>query len=231
MARATRKKPPKTPGDTAPEGPPAPDWAAAMEQQVLDAALKLVPREGWTSLMTRNAGKAVGLSAGDTELLLPQGPADLAALLSRRHDATALAALGDPEGLKIRERIARGVAARLEAACADEAAVRRLNGWFTLPQHMALGARLAWESADRLWRWAGDTATDENHYSKRMLLAGILSGALALRFSAGAEAAKAFTDARIENVMAFEKWKATTSFRPSEIANRFAEALGRRRYQ
>ena len=40
---------------------------------------------------------------------------------------------------------------------------------------MPLGLRLAWESADALWRWAGDTATDENHYSKRVLLAGILS--------------------------------------------------------
>jgi ubiquinone biosynthesis protein COQ9 len=95
---------------------------------------------------------------------------------------------------------------------------------------MALGARLTWETADKLWRWAGDVATDENHYSKRVLLAGILSGALAIRLSSGAAAAKTFTDRRIENVMAFEKWKATTSFRPSEIANRFAEALGRRRY-
>jgi ubiquinone biosynthesis protein COQ9 len=228
MARATRKKS----AETAAEAPPAQDWAAGAEQLVLDAALKLIPLEGWTSLMAMRAGKACGLSAGETELLLPQGPADLAALLSRRHDAAALAALGklDPSTLKIRERIATGVAARLEAACADEAAVRRLNGWFTLPQNMALGARLAWESADKIWRWAGDVATDENHYTKRVLLAGILSGALAIRLSSGAEAAKTFTDRRIENVMAFEKWKATTSFKPSQMIARFAESLGRMRY-
>jgi ubiquinone biosynthesis protein COQ9 len=223
MARATPKKPAEAPVE---------DWAAATEQQVLDQALRLVPHEGWTSRMAKLAGKAAGLSEGETELLLPHGPADLAALLSRRHDSRALEALAafDPASLKIRERIARGVAARIEAAMADEVAVRRLNGWFALPQNMALGARLAWETADKLWRWAGDVATDENHYSKRVLLAGILSGALAIRLSSGAAAAKTFTDRRIENVMAFEKWKATTSFRPSEIANRFAEALGRRRY-
>jgi ubiquinone biosynthesis protein COQ9 len=223
MARATPKKPAEAPVE---------DWAAAMEQQVLDQALRLVSREGWTSRMARLAGKAAGLSAGETELLLPQGAADLAALLSRRHDAKALDALAalDPAALKIRERIARGVAARIDAALVDEIAVRRLNGWFALPQNMALGARLAWETADKIWRWAGDVATDENHYSKRVLLAGILSGALAVRLSSGPAAAKTFTDRRIENVMAFEKWKATTSFRPSEIANRFAEALGRRRY-
>lgn len=216
---------------SAPDTPP-PDWAAATEQRLLDATLEIVPHEGWTSRMAAMAGKACGLSPGETELLLPQGPADLAALLSRRHDAQALRALAavDPKTLKIRERIARGVEARLAAAAADEAAVRRWTGFLALPQHMALGARLAWESADVLWRWAGDTATDENHYSKRALLAGILTGALAIRLSSGREAALAFTDRRIANVMAFEKWKATTKLKPSEMMDSVAGALGRMRY-
>ena len=34
------------------------------------------------------------------------------------------------------------------------------------------GARLAWRSADRIWRLAGDKATDFNHYSKRTILIG-----------------------------------------------------------
>jgi ubiquinone biosynthesis protein COQ9 len=211
---------------------PSPDWAETTEQQVLDAALTIAPREGWTSRLAVMAGKACGLSPGETELLLPQGPADLAALLSRRHDAEALERLSavDPKTLKIRERIARAVEARLAVAAADEAAVRRWTGFLALPPHMALGARLAWESADVLWRWAGDTATDENHYSKRALLAGILTGALAIRLSSGHEAALAFTDRRIANVMAFEKWKATTKFKPSQMMDSIAGALGRMRY-
>jgi ubiquinone biosynthesis protein COQ9 len=208
------------------------DWAEGAEQKVLDAALKLVPHEGWTSRLAGMAGKACGLSAGETELLLPHGAADLAALLSRRHDAAAMAALAaiDPKTLKIRERIARGVEARLNAACADQVAVRRLTGFLALPPNLTLGARLAWESADLLWRWAGDTATDENHYSKRALLAGILTAALAVRLSSGAAAALAFTDRRIENVMAFEKWKATTKLRPSQFLDEAAATLGRIRF-
>ena len=211
----------------------APDWAQTAEQQVLDAALKIVAHEGWTSRLATMAGKACGLSAGETELLLPHGPGDLAALLSRRHDAAAMAALAavDPKALKIRERIARGVEARVAAAVVDEAAVRRLTGFLALPSNLSLGARLAWESADILWRWAGDTATDENHYSKRALLAGILTGAIAIRLSSGPAAALAFTDRRIANVMAFEKWKATTRFRPSQLLDQAAGALGRMRYR
>src|SRR5258706_5784265 len=106
---------------------PSPDWAETTEQQLLDAALMIAPHEGWPSRLAVMAGKTCGLSPGETELLLPQGPADLAALLSRRHDAKALEALAavDPATLKVRERIARAVEARLAAAAADEAAVRR----------------------------------------------------------------------------------------------------------
>jgi ubiquinone biosynthesis protein COQ9 len=223
----------RTAPKTAAAAGPAPDWADTAEQQVLDAALRIAPAEGWTSRLATMAGQACGLSAGETELLLPQGPADLAALLSRRHDARALQRLAgvDPATLKIRERIARGVEARLAAALADEAAARRWTGFLALPPHMPLGARLAWESADVLWRWAGDTATDENHYSKRALLAGILTGALAIRLSSGREAALAFTDRRIANVMAFETWKRTTKLKPSRILDEIAGALGRMRYR
>jgi ubiquinone biosynthesis protein COQ9 len=108
--------------------------------------------------------------------------------------------------------------------------VRRCAGFLALPSHAALGARLAWESADALWRWAGDTATDENHYTKRLLLAGILTGAIAVRLSSGPAAALAFTDRRIANVMAFETWKRTTKLKPSAFMDTVAGALGRMRF-
>jgi len=211
----------------------APDWAERTEQQVLEAALALAPAQGWTWPMTLDAGRACGLTKAETELLLPQGPADLAALFVRRHDAQALARLAqvDVARLKIRERIARAVEARMEVAAADEAASRRCAGFLALPGHLALGARLAWETADVLWRWAGDTATDENHYSKRALLAGILTGALGIRLSSGRAQALAFTDRRIAEVMAFEKWKATTRLKPSRVLDEVAGALGRMRYR
>jgi len=186
------------------------DWAGAAEQRLLDAALTLAPTHGWTSQTVRLAALQAQLSEADAVLLLPNGPSDLAALLSRRHDAAALGALADvdPRSLKIRERISRGVLARVEAAAADEAAVRRLLGFLALPTHIPLGARLLWDSADVLWRWAGDTASDENHYSKRAILSGVLGPAIAIRLASGRAAADAYVAHRINDVMAFEKWKA-----------------------
>ena len=207
-------------------------WAESTEQQLLDEALKLAPVHGWTRRTAVLAGKALGMSAAETELLIAHGPADLAALLSRRHDDRALAALAEvhASNLKIRERIRRAVEARLDAAAQDEPATRRCTGFLALPANVPLAGRLAWESADVLWRWAGDTATDENHYSKRAILAGILTSAMAIRMTQGRKVAMDFVGRRIEDVMRFEKWKATTKLRPSEWVAGVAQSLGRARY-
>jgi ubiquinone biosynthesis protein COQ9 len=192
----------------------APDWADRMEQSVLDAALRHAPALGWSRSMVRRACEDNGLSLGDEELLLPNGPRDLAALLSRRHDDRAMAVLSelDVASLKIRERIARAVSARLEAGAADLDAAKRCAAFLALPTNADLGLKLAWESADLLWNWAGDTATDWNHYSKRTILSGILVPALTMRLFDSKEAADAFVSRRIDNVMTFEKWKAGKDF-------------------
>ena len=213
-----------------PADPTSADWAAQMEARLLDAALPHVHVLGWTSRLVAQAAKDQGLSLPEAELLLPDGARDLAALLSYRHDEAALALLSaiDPGALKVRERIARGVEARVEAAMVDEIAVRRLMGFLSLPPNLALGARLAWESADRIWRWAGDVSADENHYSKRVILAGLLGSTLAVRLSGGPAAAELHLERGIEGVMAYERAKA--KFTGSDLAAAAAAALGRMRY-
>jgi ubiquinone biosynthesis protein COQ9 len=206
------------------------DWATGAEARVLAEALALAPDLGWTWATAYRAGAAAGLSAGETELLLPGGPRDLAALHSRACDATAMAALADvdPASLKIRQRIRRGALARIDAALAAEAATRRWAGFLALPTNAGLALRLVWESADAIWHWAGDTATDENHYSKRALLAGILTGTLLVRLAQDEAAAEAHLDRRIEAVMTFERLKGRVS--KLGVGGMAAGALGRLRY-
>jgi ubiquinone biosynthesis protein COQ9 len=205
-------------------------WAEETEARLLDAMLVHAPRRGWTGLALNAAARDIGLSEGEAELLAPNGPRDLAALMARRHDALALERLSliDPTSVKIRERIRMGVLVRCDAAMDDEPATRRWIGFLLLPRNAPLALRLAWASADVVWRWAGDVATDENHYSKRALLAEILVSTLAVRLATGAADAATHLDARIEGVMAFERWKA--GVKPSELFTRLAGRLGRLRY-
>src|SRR5580698_9513870 len=196
------------------------DWADEAEVRVLDAAIMLASGLGWNSRLVARAGVEAGLAPGETALLLPGGARDLAAL-------AALAGL-DPKSLKMRERISRGAEARLDAAAADGEAVRRWAGFLALPSNLPLALRLVWESADVIWRWAGDRATDENHYSKRAILAAILITTLAIRLNAGPEAASDHLATQIGRVMAYESWKA--KLHPADLATQLATALGRLRY-
>ena len=206
------------------------DWTKAAEDRLLGAAVGLAPDCGWTARTLRLAASRADLSEAEASLLCPNGAADLVALLWRRHDRRAFEALSglDPRSLKIRERISRAVQARVEAAADDGHATRRLQGWLTLPHHLVLGARLLWDSADLIWRWAGDTATDENHYSKRMILSGVLGPAIALRLHSGRAASDDYVFRRIADVMAFEKWKA--GLPKADLGFQVAGALGKFRY-
>ena len=211
-------------------GQAGPSWADAAEQRVLDEALRLAPRTGWNGGMVSKALAAAELSEAEGQLLLPEGPRDLAALLSRRHDAEALRRLQafDVAALKIRQRIREGVVARLDAARDNADVMRPLATFLAFPTNLALALRLVWESADVLWRWAGDVATDENHYSKRAILSGILISTLAVDLASGRASALTHLDARIDAVMAFEKWKA--GLKPMDLAGEVVSALARMRY-
>ena len=205
-------------------------WAEETEARLLDAMIEHAPHRGWSRLAVEAAARDIGLTAADAELLAPHGPRDLAALMARHHDARASDALSQLHlpSLKIRDRIRVGVLARCDAAMEDEPATRRCMGFLALPPNLPLALRLTWASADAIWRWAGDVSTDENHYSKRVLLAEILISTLAIRLATGALDAATHLDERIEAVMAFERWKAGA--KPFSLVTRLAALLGRLRY-
>ncbi|WP_066686590.1 COQ9 family protein [Caulobacter sp. CCH9-E1] len=205
-------------------------WADSTEQLILDEALRLAPSAGWNAGLVSRALAAAGLSEAEGQLLMPEGPRDLAALLSRRHDAAAMERLRalDLATLKIRQRIREGVIARLDAAQENGDVLRPLAVFLAFPTNLPLAGRLTWETADAIWRWAGDTATDENHYSKRAILSGILVSTLAVDMASGRTSALSHLDARIDNVMAFEKWKA--GLKPMDLATEMVEGLAKMRY-
>ncbi|MCW1383947.1 COQ9 family protein [Novosphingobium sp. KCTC 2891] len=134
--------------------------------------------------------------------------------------------------LPIRERIRTLVQFRLDALVGKEEALRLALIEMAKPRNLAAAARLGWESADAMWRLAGDTATDYNHYTKRATLGSIYAATLAVfaedRSEDHAEA-KAFLARRIENVMQFEKAKARF-LRPRDETFSLTRLLGRLRY-
>lgn len=139
---------------------------------------------------------------------------------------------GRLDNMPIRERIRSLVWFRLEAIAGLEESLARAMTVQAMPQNVAAALRQGWSSADRMWRLAGDTATDYNHYTKRAILASIYGATLAVWKSDESEDkadTAAFLDRRIEGVMTFEKVKAQFLGKDREHFD-IARFLGRLRY-
>ncbi|MEI9905627.1 MAG: hypothetical protein WDN06_18035 [Asticcacaulis sp.] len=132
--------------------------------------------------------------------------------------------------MKIREKIGYLLNLRLDAGAEDDKVARRLTGFFALPHHAALYHRLLWTTADTIWRLAGDKALDENHYSKRVIVSGILTTAMMTRLNHGREAQTRQIASNIDAVMAYETFKAKLPIKPEQVMLDVASFLGRLRF-
>ncbi len=190
--------------------------------------------DGWTETALVAAAEMAGADVDVAKLAFPGGAMDMIEAWVAHIDL-AMQSAWPPERLaelKVRERIRVLVAFRLEAVADLDEALRRALAVMAMPQNAARAMRLGWRSADIMWRLAGDTATDYNHYTKRAILAGIYSATLAVFVnddSEGKADTYAFLDRRIDGVMKFEKAKAQMlgSGRDLPSLTRF---LGRLRY-
>ena len=169
--------------------------------------------DGWSDVALADAAAQAGVDPAVARLAFPGGAIDMIAGWIEWVDA-AMAEAFDPlvlAQMPIRERIRSLVWFRLEAVAGLEEALRRALAIQAMPQNLVRSARLGWASADAMWRLAGDTATDYNHYTKRAILASIYAATLAVFVSDESEGkaeTRAFLDRRIEGVMKFEKAKA-----------------------
>lgn len=180
---------------------------------ILEAALKLAPFEGWTSATLAEAAATARIDSATAKAAFPRGVRDILRYWSAGTDAAMVRAMRAPgfEELKIREKVAFALRARIDALRPHKEAARRAAATLALPQYGMLGARLAWKTADAIWRAMGDQSTNFNFYSKRAILAGVWTSTLARWLSDDSEneeTTRAFLDARIENVMQIEKAKA-----------------------
>ena len=202
----------------------------ALAPAIADAAVF----DGWTPLAVTNAAESEGVDPEVAKFALKGGAMTLiAAWIAAIDRAMETALPADTLAtLKIRERIRRLVQFRLDAVAGQQEALRRALAIMAMPQNAGQALKLGWGSADAMWRLAGDTATDYNHYTKRLTLGALYASTLAVFAqdeSEGFADTRAFLERRIDNVMQFEKVKAQF-LKPD--AERFSPArlLGRLRY-
>jgi ubiquinone biosynthesis protein COQ9 len=189
--------------------------------------------DGWTRQAVETAAEQLGVDPLQARLAMPKTQAAMIDVYVQEVDR-ALEAWFTPQrlsGMKIREKIRALVWHRLEIMGPAREAVRRALAVLAMPQNLPLGFRISWRSADLMWRIAGDTSTDFNHYTKRMTLGAVYGSTLLVWLddqSEGWSESAAFLDRRIDDVMRFEKFKA--DWRGSSEHLSLSRFLGRLRY-
>lgn len=190
--------------------------------------------DGWSAVATERAAAEIGVDADVARLAFAGGAVEMIDAWFADIDRAMAAAL-PPETLgamKVRARIAALVMARIERVHPHREALRRALAILAMPQNAARGAKLGWRAADMMWRLAGDTATDFNHYSKRGILAGVYGATVLAMLDDESEnlaETRAFLDRRIEGIMRFEKAKAQFAARREYLPS-LSRFIGRLRY-
>jgi ubiquinone biosynthesis protein COQ9 len=169
--------------------------------------------DGWTRQAVDSAAGQLGIDPVQARLAMPKTQAGMIDLYIQEVDRAL-------------------VWRRLEIMGPAREAIRRGLAILAMPQNVPLALRISWRTADLMWRIAGDTSTDFNHYTKRMTLGAVYGSTLLVWLddeSEGWSDTAAFLDRRIDDVMRFEKfkaqWRGSTDQRLS--LSRF---LGRLRY-
>ncbi|HEX2803477.1 MAG TPA: COQ9 family protein [Sphingomicrobium sp.] len=188
--------------------------------------------DGWTRAAVDSAAAQLGIDSAQARLAFPKDQAGMVDAYIQAVDREMEKKLPPAKlkGMKIRAKIRALVWTRLEIMGGAREAVRKALSILAMPQNVPAGARIGWRSADLMWRLAGDTSTDFNHYTKRVTLGAVYASTLLAWLdddSDGWAETGAFLDRRIDNVMQFEKWKAQWRSQERFSVSRF---LGRLRY-
>lgn len=190
--------------------------------------------DGWNQRALDATADGLGVDRDVARLAFADGPLAMIDAWFAHIDSAMLDGLS-PEalaGMKIRARITALVEARLALLAPYRDALRRALAILAMPQNLGKASKLGWRAADAIWRAAGDTATDYNHYTKRMTLGSVYAATIAVFVQDESEEwadTRAFLGRRIEGILRFEKAKAgfvaRSANRPS--LSRF---IGRLRY-
>jgi ubiquinone biosynthesis protein COQ9 len=190
--------------------------------------------DGWTQAAVDAAADQLGVDRDQARLAMPKNASGLIDLYVLGIDRALEADFPQERiaTLKIRARIRALIWRRLELMGPALEAVRRGLAILAMPQNVPLALRMSWRTADHMWRIAGDSSTDFNHYTKRLTLSGVYGSTLLAWLDDQTENwadTSAFLDRRIDDVMQFERLKAEWRGSPERRIS-VTRFLGRLRY-
>lgn len=181
-----------------------------IRDKIIEAVLPEIPFDGWTWAAVEQAAVKSGYETTMAASVFPGGLPEALDHFADLADRWMFARLKDidPETLRVRDRVRMAVMARFRSLYPWRDAVRQSATFWMMPTRAGRGGKITWRTADRIWAWAGDTATDYNRYTKRTLLCGVLVSTMLAWLndnSSGMIDTEEFLDRRISSVMTIGK--------------------------
>lgn len=177
-----------------------------IRDHIIEAILPDIAFDGWTWKTVETAAKKAGYGEDMAQAVFPGRLNAAVSHFSDWADRQMITALKDtdPESMRVRDKIKLAVMTRLDVLKPHKEAVRLALSYWAIPPRGLKAGKTLWCTADRIWDWAGDTATDYNRYSKRALLSGVLGTTTFTWLNDDSDdfiVTQEFLDRRIENVM------------------------------
>lgn len=189
-------------------------------KKILKQALIDINTYGFNENMLIQVAENCNLSKGALGRLFPEGIYELKEYFFNQTDIEMLKKINQVENkdIRIRDKIYNGVIIRLEIFQKNKDSIKHI--FVSESSSPIKSIKNLWNTADLIWRSAGDTSTDYNHYTKRLLLSWVYLSTLLCWFndkSKNIQETKLFLNRRIDEVLKFGKTSASIKSRISDF--------------
>ena len=199
-----------------------------IKDRIISEAIKHVGEQGWSWLTIEDSARKAGFHDGMEHAVFPGGLTDAVAYFSEMLDRRMMEKLENipTDSLRVRDRIRVAVMTRFQilSKLAPRSVMKATLSYWALPTRVMMGQQILWRTADHIWSWAGDTATDYNRYTKRGLLTSIMMGTSLVYIDDETDdliTTRAFLDRRIDNIMEVGKIMGGAKTLASGLMNKY----------
>ena len=198
--------------------------------KILNKSLIEIKNYGFNKNMLLKATKDCNLSEGDLGRLFPESLYELKELFFYETDKKMIKLLNkaNSNNIRIRDKIYNGIIIRLEIFQKNKDSVKHI---FVSESATPIKSfKNLWNTADLIWKAAGDNSTDYNHYTKRLLLSWVYLSTILCWFNdkdKNLNETKLFCNRRIDEVLNFGKKSAMLKGKISNlnISNKLITAI------
>lgn len=143
-------------------------------EEFIQAAIPFICKNGWHNAALEETSKKLFQDPLYYKTLF-DSISSAVQHFQENEDARILKKIGKKkEKESIRIHIGKMVLCRIKELSGGIEMHKALKEYYASIKHLDEGTKSLWRSADVIWRAAGDTSTDMNHYSKRFLLSSIM---------------------------------------------------------